>query len=157
MTSDAIDKYPKEQLVFLAMKDYYEVNRDEQFKWFHLPYRVTVERIEKANEQAKSDRKNLGWFTGLPIELMPSIDGFQAAVIRVRQRIAVVQAIEAIRMAGAVNGGKLIDSLDQAPVPVPNDPFTDKPFAYQVSGDIARLSSDYPVHAAVRIELRFAK
>jgi hypothetical protein len=157
LTSDAIEKYPKEQLVFWAMKDYYDVNRDEQFKWFHLPYRVAVERIEKANEQTKTDREKLGWFANLPIGLVPSIEGFQAAVMRVRQRIALIQTIEAIRMAGAENGGKLIDSLDQAPVPVPNDPFTDKPFAYQVSGDIARLSSDYPVHAAVRIELRFAK
>jgi hypothetical protein len=47
--------------------------------------------------------------------------------------------------------------LDKAPVPIPNDPFTGKPFSYQVDGDVANLSSEFPVHAPVRIELRFAK
>jgi hypothetical protein len=65
--------------------------------------------------------------------------------------------IEAIRMAGASNGGKLIDSLDQSPVPVPNDPFTGKPFSYKVSGDVAVLSSQYPAAKPIRIELQFAK
>ena len=159
LTSDAIDKYPKEQLVFLAMKDYYEVFRDDYFKWLHAPYRVAIEAMTATNLQLKSqlEREEFGWFTGISFGLQPAIEALYAADIRVRQRIAVVQAIEAIRMAGVENGGKLIDSLDQAPVPVPNDPFTDKPFAYQVSNEVASLSSEFPVHAPVRIELRFAK
>jgi hypothetical protein len=69
----------------------------------------------------------------------------------------VILAIEAIRMAAAENGGKFVDSLDATPVPVPNDPFTDRPFSYQVNGDVATLSSEYPSSLPMRIELRLAK
>ena len=60
-------------------------------------------------------------------------------------------------MAGAENGGKLIASLDQAPVPVPNDPFTDKPFDYFLDGEVAVLSSVFPIHAPIRVEVKFHK
>lgn len=159
LTSDAFDKYPKEQLVFWAMKEYYEVFRDDNFKWLHTPYRMAIEGMTATNLQLKSqrEREEFGWFTVISFGSQPAIEAVFAADTRARQRIAVIQAIEAIRMAGAENGGKLIDSLDQAPVPVPNDPFTDKPFSYQVNGKVAILSSDLPTHSPVRIELQFAR
>jgi hypothetical protein len=107
--------------------------------------------------KSKREREEFGWFTGVSYGLLPNIEAFFTAVTRARQRIAVIQAIEAIRMAGAENGGKLIDSLDRAPVPVPNDPFTGKPFSYQLDGEVAVLSSEFPNNSPVRIELRFAK
>jgi hypothetical protein len=157
LTMESMEAYPKEQLVFLAMKDYYEVSRDEQFKWFYSPYEVNQGKFSIVNEKMKTDIEKFGWFAGLSHGLLPSIDVFHTAVVRTRQRIALVQALEAIRMAGADNSGKLIDSLDKAPLPIPNDPFTGKPFSYQVTGDVAVLSSDLPTHAPVRIELQFAK
>jgi len=157
LAKDSIESFAKEHLVFLAMKDCYEVNRDEHFKWFSLPYEVARERFAIANRKMKQDREQFGWFTGVASGLLPAIDSFHQAVTRTRLRIALIQAIEAIRMAGGENGGKLIDSLNEAPVPVPNDPFTGKAFSYQVIGDTAVLSSDIPANAPVRIELRFAK
>jgi hypothetical protein len=114
-------------------------------------------RVTDLQRKSKREGEEFGWFTGISYGLLPNIEAFFTAVTRTRQRIAVIQAIEAIRMAGAENGGKPIDSLDKAPVPIPNDPFTGKPFSYQVDGDVANLSSEFPVHAPVRIELRFAK
>jgi hypothetical protein len=157
LTADTIDTYAKEQLVFLAMKDYYDVRRDEHFKWCYLPYQVSRERIASANAAIKKDQERYGWFTGVTINLLPSIDAVNEVVTRTRLRIAMIQVIEAIKMAGAENGGKLIESLNQAPVPVPNNPYTDKPFSYQVSGDTAVLSSDFPEALPIRIELKFAK
>jgi hypothetical protein len=157
LARNTIESCPKEQLVFLAMKDYYEVNRDQQFKWIHVPYSVALDNIVVASKKMQKDREQLGWFTRLTCQFIPGLEGFYTAVTRTRQRIAVVQVIEAIRMAGAENGGKLIDSLDKAPVPVPKDPITEKPFSYQVSGKRAMLSSDFPTNAPVRIELQFAE
>jgi len=142
LTKDDLESYPPEQLVFLAMRDYCEVVRDEHFKWFHCPYGVAQKKLAIANQQMKKDREKFGWFTRLPNALLPAIERFSMAVTRTEQRIAIVQAIEAIRMAGAENGGKLIRSLDEAPVPIPNDPFTGNPFSYQVTGDVAVLASD---------------
>jgi hypothetical protein len=159
LTAEAMEAFPKEQLVFLAMRDYYDLFRDDYFKWLHAPYSVAVEGVKVTNLQKKTkrEREEYGWFTGVSFGLLPNIEGFFTAVTRTRQRIAVIQAIEAIRMAGAANGGMLIDSLDKAPLPIPNDPFTGKPFSYQVTGDVAVLSSEFPTHAPVRIELQFAK
>lgn len=142
LTKDELESYPQEHVVFLAMKDYYEVVRDEQFKCFNLSYGGAQRKLAIAKQQMNKDREKLGWFTGLSIALLPAIDKFSMAVTRTKQRIAIVQAIEAIRMAGAENGGKLIRALDETPVPVPNDPFTGNPFSYQVTGDVAILSSD---------------
>jgi hypothetical protein len=159
LTKDSMETYPNEQLVFLAMRDYYDVFRDDYFKWLHAPYSVAVEGLKVTNLQMKTkrEREEFGWFTGVSSGLLPNIEAFSTAVTRTRQRIAIIQAIEAIRMEGAENGGKLIDALDKAPVPIPNDPFTGKPFSYQVTGDVAVLSSEFPTHAPVRIELQFAK
>jgi hypothetical protein len=159
LTKESMEAYPGEQLVFLAMRDYYDMFRDDYFKWLHVPYHVAIEgmRVTDLQMKSKREREEFGWFTGISYGLLPNIEAFFTAVTRARQRIAVIQAIEAIRMAGAENGGKPIDSLDRGPVPVPNDPFTGKPFSYQVDGDVAVLSSEFPEHAPVRIELRFAK
>ncbi len=157
LTKQSVDVYPKEQLVFMAMKDYYDVSRDDHFKWVRTPYNLAIAKIAATNDQMQKDRAKFGLLTAFTFGLLPNLDGFLTAITRTRQRVAVIQAIEAIRMAGAENGGKLIDSLDQAPVPVPNDPFTGKPFSYQVNGKVAILSSDLPTHSPVRIELQFAR
>lgn len=157
LTKESIVTYPKEHLVFLAMKEHYDEARDDHFKWVHFPYSIAIERISETNDQMKKDRAKVGSFSGLTYGVLPTMDAFLNAMTRTRQRVAVIQAIEAIRMAGAENGGKLIDSLDKAPVPVPSDPFTGKPFSYHVHGDVAILSSAFPKNAPVRIELQFAK
>ena len=157
LTKDSIESYVHKQLVFLAMKDYYEVHRDEQFKWFNLPYESAIERLEAANSKMITDREKFGWFTWLPTGIMPTINAFYTAVNRGRQRIAAIEAIEAIRMAAAENGGKLIDKLDQAPVPVPVDPFTGKAFSYQVLDNAGVITSMYPENAPLRIEVHLVQ
>lgn len=157
LQAEKIDSYTDEQLVFLAMKDYYQVSRDEHFKWLNLPHRIAKEKIAAASNSIKKDQEQYGWFAGVTNYLLPSIDAVNDVITRARQRIALIQTIEAIRMAGAENGGKLIDTLEKTPVPVPNDPFTNKPFEYKVSGDTAVLSADIPETSPIRIELKFAK
>ena len=157
LNADSLVRYPKEQLVLLAMKDYYEVSLDQSFKWINFPYESVQGRFEPINKQFNEDGKKHGWFTNLHGMFHPAIESILVAKTRMQQQVAASQVIEAIRMAGASNGGKLIDSLDQSPVPVPNDPFTGKPFSYKVSGDVAVLSSQYPAAKPIRIELQFAK
>ena len=157
LNADSLVRYPKEQFVLLAMKDYYEVSLDQSFKLLYFPYESVRGRFEPINKQYIEDGKKYGWFTNLHGTFHPAIESILDAKTQTQQQVAASQVIEAIRMAGASNGGKLIDSLDQAPVPVPNDPFTGKPFSYQVDGDIATLSSQYPTAKPIRIELQFAK
>jgi hypothetical protein len=157
VTPQNVHSYPDEQLVFVAMKDYYDVLRDDMFKLFHIPFLAARDRFASTNERLKKDRERFGWFVGLADVMLSNLEGFPSVQFRAKQRVALIQAIEAIRMAGAENGGKLIDSLEQAPVPVPNDPFTGKPFSYRMVGDTAVLSSEYPASWPAQIELRMAK
>jgi len=157
LTQDNVGNYTKEHWVFLAMKDLYEVSRDKPLKWLYLPYSVARERYVQVNEELKQIRERFGWFTGIAEGLLPSIDAFHESVTRTKQRLAMIQAIEAIRLAGASSGGKLPESLDSLPVPVPSDPFTGKSFSYKVEGDVAILASEFPLRKPVRLEVKFAE
>lgn len=156
VSKERSDGYSDEHLVFLAMKDMVEVSRDEPFKWLRLPYCDARERYIRVNEEMKQIRERFGWFTGIPQGLLPSFDAFHESVTRSKQRLAMIQAIEAIRMAGAENEGKLPESLESVPVPVPLDPFMGKAFSYRVEGDVATLASEFPLRMPLSVEIRFA-
>lgn len=156
VSKERSDGYSDEHLVFLAMKDMVEVSRDEPFKWLRLPYSDARERYIRVNEEMKQTRERFGWFTGIPQGLLPSFDAFHESVTRSKQRLAMIQAIEAIRMAGTENEGKLPESLESVPVPVPLDPFTGKAFSYRVEGDVATLASEFPLRMPLSVEIRFA-
>jgi hypothetical protein len=47
-------------------------------------------------------------------------------------------------MYAAAHDGKLPDKLSDCSVPLPNDPFTDKPFRYEVIGTTAHLRGSPP-------------
>lgn len=72
------------------------------------------------------------------------------AKVRVTQgwlerKLAALQAVEALRLYAAANGGRLPDRLDQVTlVPVPEDPGTGRPFEYVRDGAASVLTSRVP-------------
>lgn len=156
LSRERSDGYSDAHLVFLAMKNLVEVSRDELFKWLRLPYGDAREGYIRVNEEMNQIQERFGWFTGIPQGLLPPFYAFHESVTRSKQRLALVQAIEAIRMAGAENEGKLPESLESVPVPVPLDPFTGKAFSYRVEGDVATLASEFPLRMPLSVEIRFA-
>ena len=66
------------------------------------------------------------------------------AQLRIQQRIALLQHVEAIRLYAADNAGKLPPTLDAIKLPLPTDPFTGKAFLYKVDGDQATLQGTPP-------------
>jgi len=60
-------------------------------------------------------------------------------------------------MYGAANDGKLPESLDDLPVPVPLEPFTGKPLDYQYHDNYAVLTGHKRQSMQYRLVLRFAK
>ena len=88
--------------------------------------------------QMECDR--IGW-ASMPVNtFLPAINAARSAQQRMQSQIAMLQTVEAIRLYGAENGGKLPASLANLPVPAPVDPATGKPFLYEVSGDKAVLT-----------------
>ena len=79
-----------------------------------------------------------------------------AAAARTEQTVALLQTIEAIRMYGAVHGSQLPPTLDDLPVPAPEDPIAGKPLVYEFLGDRATLSC-YRWTQKYQFTLRFAE
>jgi len=68
-----------------------------------------------------------------------------------------IQTVEAIRMYGAAQGGKLPASLDDLSLPAPVEPVTGKPLDYRYQGDQAVLTGHDLPGIRYRLVLRFAK
>jgi len=110
---ELIAKFPPLQVVLLDEKREYEVQRDER------------------NRAPRSD--------GLFADLLPDILKIRQALGRLEQRIALLRHVEALRQYAAAHDGQLPAKLAETTVPLPDDPFTAKPFAYKVEAATAHL------------------
>jgi hypothetical protein len=78
-------------------------------------------------------------------------DPAQSALLKVRraqgrleQRIALLRHVEALRLYAAEHEGRLPEKLSDFSVPLPDDPFTGKPFRYQFDGTTAHIRGGPP-------------
>ena len=82
-----------------------------------------------------------------PVRRCPGAGRDQAvrrAQARLDQRIALLRHVEALRLYAAEHDGTLPANLSDISVPLPDDPFTGKPFRYEVDGDTAHLRGSPP-------------
>lgn len=158
MTKEQVERYGNAQATFLAMKLHYERSRDEYFKWLYAPTPDCLRNLEKV-EARMADQKNhpLGRWTRMPCSLLPSLIGIKKASIRLQQNLAIIQALEGIRMYGASHQGQLPSDLGQIPVPVSVDPATMSPLQYELEGSSARLMTAPVAGIRSEISIRFAK
>ena len=158
MNPAKVDAYPTAQVVFLAMRKFYEQARDDQFKWFEVPFAVAQRSSEFATLDKKLEARSnqIGWAGKPATLLLPAVTAMRGAQQRELQRSALLQTIESIRMFGANNAGKLPTSLDTLPYPAPVDPATGEPFTYEFKDDHAILASQPIASLQYRFTLRFA-
>jgi hypothetical protein len=83
---------------------------------------------------------------------MPSIYRVHRKRWLLDQRIAILRCVEALRFYAAEHKGALPTSLSEIPVPLSDDPFTGKPFGYEVTGNTAHLRGQPPAGAATNPE-----
>jgi hypothetical protein len=76
--------------------------------------------------------------------VLPTLSKIRRAQGRLEQRIALLRHVEALRLYAAEHDGKLPEKLADCPVPLPEDPFTGKPFRYEVTGTTAHLRGTPP-------------
>ena len=128
-------RFPADQVILLDEKRSYEVSRDEGMKVMKLP----TWQAEALIGHVKLSRGE-----GLFGFLVPAIIKVRRAQGRLEQRIALLRHVEALRMYAAAHDGKLPAKLSDCPVPLPEDPFTGKPFRYEVDGATAHLRGSPP-------------
>jgi hypothetical protein len=78
---------------------------------------------------------------------LPAQASVQQAQGRIAQRIALLRHVEAVRMYAAEHNGGLPAKLSEISVPLPEDPFTGKPFRYELVGSTAHLRGTPPKSA----------
>ena len=138
MSAEQLDRYPKTQVVFLAMVKYHAIAADEAMIPFYLPYFTRAKWKESPNR--KRWRSELGWIAETSETTLVPNDQFVAAVTRGEQQLALWRTVEAIRMTAAANSGQAPNTLDDLVVPAPLDPVANKPFDYSVEGQTITIA-----------------
>jgi hypothetical protein len=133
---ELVRKFPPVQVILLDEKRAFEVRRDERLKLLGLtPWQIdALVGGEKSGSEAD----------GLFADLLPDILKARRAQGRLEQRVALLRHVEALRLYAAAHDGKLPEKLAEVAVPLPDDPFTGKPFAYQVEAATAHLRGSSP-------------
>jgi hypothetical protein len=72
-------------------------------------------------------------------DLLPHAPTARRGQRRLEQRVALLRCVEALRLYAAAHDGRLPAALAGVGVPLPVDPLTGKPFAYELDGATARL------------------
>jgi hypothetical protein len=145
-----VQKFPAAQAILLDAKHQYEIGRDEELKLLNLP----AWRIEALTADAdRSPRPE-----GLLVDLLPHIRKLRWLQVRLEQRIALLRHVEALRLYAAAHDGKLPEKLTDIAVPLPEDPFTGKPFPYKREGSTAHLRGSAPrgEESNPRFNIRYA-
>lgn len=127
-----IEKFPPMQVILLDEVNRFEASRDDTLKWLVVPAWQHPAGLEKAEP------------TGLFGPLAPAIMKVSIARTRIQQQITMLQAVEAVRVFAAANGGRVPGSLDEVRLPIPNDPFTNRPLRYEVADGVVVIRGTPP-------------
>lgn len=131
---DRLARFPADQIVLLDEKREYEVQRDDAMKGMSLPTWEALKLLDKILPGKE------GLFTGFA----PALSKVRRAQGRLEQRIALLRHAEALRLYAAGHEGKLPAKLAEIDVPLPVDPFTGKPFRYELKDGAAHLRGTPP-------------
>lgn len=139
LPSERLNSFPAEQIILLDEKRELDVRRDEMAKLLPLPTWQFWDRFAalKIPKQDKDDSL-------FGPSLLSRYDRVRLAQGRLEQRIALLRHLEAIRLYAASHNGKLPATLTEISVPLPVDPFTGKPFRYELVGPVAHLRGSPP-------------
>jgi hypothetical protein len=130
---DRVRKCPPVQVLLLDEKREYELQQDERMKLLALaPWQI-----------ARGGGKESGG-SGIFADRLPDVIKVRWAQARLEQRVALLRHVEAVRLHAAAHDGKLPARLADCGVPLPDDPFTGKPFRYEAKGDTAHLRGSPP-------------
>lgn len=143
---EALEKMPVAQVVAIQASRAQKRVYHNVFKWSSLPYSQQGNRAEESLKSMMAEWGGPGQMTAadpllLARLLLPGVQQAMAAEIRTQMNFAGLQTIEALRMHAAAHGGKLPNALEEVTiVPVPVNPATDQPFAYEFKDGVATLT-----------------
>lgn len=131
-----VDAMPAAQAVLLRSIYKHRDVWDDQVKCFSLPTHkafAELERIDRQAKKARAEAKDDALFAVMTL-LYPAVQKVHFAQARFERRVALIRALEAVRLQIASDNGAIPKSLDAVTVvSVPEDPFLAKPFEYKAT------------------------
>lgn len=139
----AVDAMPAVQAVFLNSFEAYREFADDHRKWFLTPLPESFDGLEKATAKLKKAQKDRKSDTLLQafLLLLPAVEKVHQAGARTERKIALLRAVEAVRIHAEAAAGLPKELTGVKKVPVPADPLSGKPFVYTPTADGFTLSS----------------
>jgi hypothetical protein len=137
-----VEAMPVAQVVLLYEVGFYEEVSDDCTKWMFLPY---------AEGKAGRDRSDPGLkdacrreIIPLASVLLPPFVAAKEAETRTQWMLVPLRICEALRIYAAAHDGQLPDRLsDISEVPIPLNPYDDRPFQYHRDGNRAVLEAEH--------------
>lgn len=155
LLADRLEALPTAQVVFLAMRRFYDTSHDEIAKWEATPYWIAAPKLVAVQDEIEADAKRIGQSAWPAAALIPYMVSFRFSLARVDKQLAILQTVEALRLHAAIRGG-LPESLAELPVPAPLDPATGQPISYSVAGNRAVLETGTIDHVRHRVVVHLA-
>lgn len=139
-TAKDLDSMPATQVVLLRGISIYRELLDEQTKLFSVSYSEATAMKEAGKKRLSVLKEMNDPLISVFTLNVPAFEKVFEAHARTERRIAILRVVEAVRMYAASHGGMPPSKLDEiTAVPVPADPNTGKPFAYQLDGKVAHI------------------
>jgi len=137
---ERLDAMPVLQTVLLAWWKQYELVRDDAFKRLLVPDDEVRQQLDQLENEirATGTKGEGGVFMTLSL---PSIHACIGARLRSLRHTELLRIVEALRMYAAEYGHWPSSLDDIAAVPIPRDPWSQKPFEYSVKGGVATLQA----------------
>jgi hypothetical protein len=139
-----LDKLPAMQTSLVDLARELAALKDEILKWSSVPYWQAADGTAAAENRFQ---ELLNQFPDKGLWLKQSSDINSRVLLtqaRTQQWVGLLQAVEAVRGYAAENGGKLPTALEGMKLPIPVDPFTGKPFHYEVKDGTAIIRGTPP-------------
>lgn len=153
-SAEEVEAMPVAQVVLLFSMQTYEELRDTVFPWILVPAESKNWWV-RAEDRFRKKRDECPEILPLADVFLPAAESGKGAETRLRQRIAALRVVEAIRLYGAAHDGTLPDNLsDMTDVPIPNDPMRCEPFVYRREGNAAVLESPGMSHRALHYRIQ---
>lgn len=157
--AEKVETLPVAQVVLAYSMMQYERRRDEQMKWLFVPLPATGSPESEAERSADENARDPE-ILPLARAFLPASGAIRYSAANAQREIAILRLVEAIRMYGARNDGRLPTSLAAITnVPIPNDPVNGKPFKYRLEQQIAVIEGAPSLPRGkppLRIEVQFA-
>jgi hypothetical protein len=131
---ERLTRFSADQVILLDEKRKCEELHADVIKLVNLP----VWQVEALSKRISSNREPVLF------DLAPAIAKVRRAQARLDQRIALLRYVEALRLYAAEHEGMLPALPSEISVPLPDDPFTGKPFRYELNDDTAQIRGSAP-------------